>query len=62
MEMNCAKCKIVDKLCRLPDGRAPTFCPTLTKKEIIDKALKEATHIESSEQLLNEIYKQRQRR
>jgi len=31
-------------------------------KMMIDKALKEATHIESSEQLLNEIYKQRQRR
>ena len=41
MEISCVKCKIVDKICRKPEGRGPKFCPTLTKKDIIEKALKE---------------------
>jgi len=41
MEISCVKCKIVDKICRRPDGHGPKFCPTLTKKEIIEKALDE---------------------
>ena len=41
MEINCVKCKVVDKICRRPKGHGPKFCPTLTKKEIIERALKE---------------------
>ena len=41
MEISCVKCKIVDKICRRPDGHGPKFCPTLTKKEIIERALDE---------------------
>lgn len=41
MELNCAKCKIVRKVCRIPKGAGPEGCPTLNKKEIIDAALQE---------------------
>jgi uncharacterized metal-binding protein len=41
MEISCVKCKIVDKICRRPDGHGPKFCPTLTKKEIVERALDE---------------------
>jgi len=41
MEMNCAKCKIGDKICRKPDGHGPEFCPTQTKRDIIEKSLPE---------------------
>ena len=41
MEISCVKCKIVDKICRRPDGHGPKFCPTLTRKEIIERALDE---------------------
>jgi len=41
METNCVKCKIVDKICRTPDGHGPEFCPTKTKTDIIDKAMEE---------------------
>lgn len=39
IDMNCAKCKVVDKICRKPDGHGPKFCPTLTKQDIVEKAL-----------------------
>jgi uncharacterized metal-binding protein len=41
MEMNCAKCKVVDKTCRKPDGHGPEFCPTQTKRDILEKSLAE---------------------
>jgi uncharacterized metal-binding protein len=42
MEMNCAKCKIGDnKICRKPDGHGPEFCPSQTKRDIIEKSLGE---------------------
>jgi len=41
MEINCVKCKITKKKCRMPDGRGPKNCPTLTKGEVIAIALKE---------------------
>lgn len=40
IESSCVKCKIVRKICRIPDGHGTKFCPTLTKKEIIENALK----------------------
>jgi uncharacterized metal-binding protein len=41
MEMNCAKCKVVDKTCRTPEGHGPEFCPSQTKRDIIEKSLAE---------------------
>jgi len=39
----CAKCGIKDKICRSPDGEGPTFCPTLYRKELVEKANQEYT-------------------
>jgi uncharacterized metal-binding protein len=41
MEMNCAKCKIKEKICRKPDGHGPEFCPSQTKLDIIEESLGE---------------------
>jgi len=41
MELNCVKCRVVDKICRVPDGRGPDFCPTKTRTEVIEKAMEE---------------------
>ena len=41
MEINCAKCKIVSKICRNPDGKGPKNCPSLNKTEVIKSALGE---------------------
>lgn len=38
IECHCAKCTVVEKICRLEKGRGPSFCPT--RKE--DLALREA--------------------
>lgn len=37
----CAKCGIKDKICQSPDGQGPPFCPTLRRKECVEKANKE---------------------
>lgn len=39
----CAKCPypISDRLCRKKDGKAPPFCPTKNKTELVEKSLKE---------------------
>lgn len=34
----CAKCGIKDKICRTPEGQGPAFCPTLQRKESVEKA------------------------
>jgi uncharacterized metal-binding protein len=34
----CAKCGIKDKICRSPEGQGPAFCPTLHRKETVEKA------------------------
>ncbi|MFH1481110.1 MAG: DUF1847 domain-containing protein [Pseudomonadota bacterium] len=41
MDSNCVKCKIVKKICRVPEGTGPKFCPTLGKKDIVEKSLEE---------------------
>ena len=41
MDAACAKCKIVKKICRDPQGKGPKNCPTLASKEVVEKALKE---------------------
>jgi uncharacterized metal-binding protein len=38
METSCDKCKVVDKICRSPEGHGPAFCPTTTKKHVIEAA------------------------
>jgi uncharacterized metal-binding protein len=40
---NCAKCtvKLSERACRKENGKGPGFCPTLYKKEIIEKSLEE---------------------
>ena len=46
MESNkpeCAKCGIKDKICRSPEGQGPSFCPTIHRKEAVDKANEEYT-------------------
>ncbi|MBU1205953.1 MAG: DUF1847 domain-containing protein [Proteobacteria bacterium] len=37
----CAKCGIKEKICRSPQGQGPAFCPTLQRKESVEKALAE---------------------
>ena len=37
----CAKCGFKKKVCRLPEGRGPAFCPTLKQKQALDQAAKE---------------------
>jgi len=39
----CAKCGIIEKICRSPEGQGPAFCPTLYRKESIVKANEEYT-------------------
>jgi uncharacterized metal-binding protein len=41
MEMNCAKCKVLHKICRKPEGHGPDFCPSQTKRDILEKSLAE---------------------
>lgn len=41
METNCAKCAVVKKVCRLPDGKGPQNCPTVNQMELLEKARKE---------------------
>ncbi|MDR3567949.1 MAG: DUF1847 domain-containing protein [Syntrophobacteraceae bacterium] len=47
--MNCVKCKVVDKLCRKPDGHGPEFCPTKKKTDIIEESLQEYDKAENRE-------------
>jgi uncharacterized metal-binding protein len=37
----CAKCAVKTKICRSPEGQAPAFCPTLHRKEVVERANKE---------------------
>jgi len=39
MICNCARCGVVEKLCRLEGGRGPTWCPTKTEGESLAEAL-----------------------
>lgn len=38
---NCAKCAIVEKICKLENGKGPIWCPTKKGSEFIEEALKE---------------------
>ena len=37
-DSNCAQCSVVQKACRLKDGKGPATCPTVHKKDVIEKA------------------------
>jgi tRNA G26 N,N-dimethylase Trm1 len=37
----CSKCGIKDRVCVLPEGRGPAFCPALHQKEVLEKANQE---------------------
>ena len=36
---NCAYCPIIRKICRVPDGKGPSTCPTIKQKEVLDQAM-----------------------
>jgi len=36
---NCAKCAVVEKICRLEKGRGPSSCPTKTERPTLTEAL-----------------------
>jgi hypothetical protein len=39
----CAKCGVKNRICKSPEGEGPPFCPTLYRKEIVEKANQEYT-------------------
>jgi uncharacterized metal-binding protein len=39
--IQCAKCAVKNRACRTPQGEGPDFCPTLHRKPLIEKSLKE---------------------
>jgi uncharacterized metal-binding protein len=39
-EINCAKCGSTNKACRVKDGKGPRWCPTQSRKEILDEVMK----------------------
>ncbi|MDY6842913.1 MAG: DUF1847 domain-containing protein [Thermodesulfobacteriota bacterium] len=39
--MKCAQCKIIEKICRSPEGRGPNECPTKTQSALFEKVLSE---------------------
>jgi uncharacterized metal-binding protein len=41
MELNCAKCPLIKKACRVEGGKGPGGCPTLKKTAVIEKAREE---------------------
>jgi len=40
-DCNCAKCPIVEKICRLENGKGPKFCPTKRGEEILASAMED---------------------
>jgi len=49
MDINCAKCGVVKKACRLPDGKGPKNCPTMNKRDLVQRAQKEYEAPENKE-------------
>ncbi|MDY6932878.1 MAG: DUF1847 domain-containing protein [Spirochaetota bacterium] len=47
--MDCAKCRINNKICRKPDGNGPQDCPTKAGRESIDKSLTEYQKSENAQ-------------
>jgi len=40
-DCNCTKCSIVEKICRLENGKGPKWCPTKTGEDLLASALEE---------------------
>lgn len=38
---NCTKCTVIEKICRLENGKGPRWCPTRTAEDILSAALEE---------------------
>jgi len=41
MIFSCAKCKVVRKICRTPEGKGPQNCPTVNEQAAVDEAMSE---------------------
>ena len=49
MVCNCTKCGVVEKICRLENGKGPGWCPTEKESESLQEALKEYDKTELKE-------------
>ena len=38
-DFSCAKCAVVDKICRSKRGKGPSWCPTLSEEEVFREAM-----------------------
>jgi hypothetical protein len=38
---NCTKCEIIEKICRVEDGKGPAWCPTRKETATLKEALSE---------------------
>lgn len=36
---NCAKCPAVEKICRIPGGKGPDWCPTKTREDVLRQTI-----------------------
>lgn len=41
IKLNCTKCAVVEKICRLENGKGPKWCPTKNETKSLSEALKE---------------------
>jgi len=41
LDCNCTKCPIVEKICRVSNGKGPKWCPTKTAEEALSSVLEE---------------------
>lgn len=41
LDCNCTKCAIVEKICRLENGKGPKWCPTKEGEEILASAMED---------------------
>ena len=41
---NCTKCAVIEKICRLENGKGPMWCPTKKKRDVLSEGLKEYDH------------------
>lgn len=46
---NCAGCAIPDRVCRVPDGKSPAWCPTTTQENIVAEAVRDYADPEVAE-------------
>jgi uncharacterized metal-binding protein len=41
IDISCAKCPIVEKICRIENGKGPKWCPTKTRQEVLARGVEE---------------------